>query len=458
MDANRKRRIHDILDIGIPSFLETLFTTFSGIIDSKMVSSLGISAISAVSVTNQPRLFVFSIFFAFNTVTSSLIAKYFGKKDRDRANRIFDHILKLTFLLGAIASVLCVLLARPIMIAFSNQKDILEYSIVYFRIVMGGMLFNLFFMAVNAALRGCGKTRLTFASNVISGAVNILFNYLLIEGHLGFPRLEYAGAAIATVTGTVAASVFSFVYAMKRDMFVNLPYCVRQKFRMTKQSLSEIMSLAKSSITDGLAMRLSLLAIAALVARIGSFQLAVHSSGMHLLNINYALGMGLQTAGVALIGRSYGASDYDGMNAYKRELSRVGMLSALVLAAVILPSGRLFFGFFSQDPDFIRVGSISCIFIGLITLFQTMKFVYAGCLIGVGAMKEVMLASVISFAGVNLIALAVLTLVFETGIWGVWLAALLSQTAQAVILYVYIRKSKAFQKTIREPDMKKGIE
>ncbi len=59
---DKKKITKDIFEIGIPSFLETLFTTFAGIIDSKMVSELGITAISAVSVTNQPRLFIFSIF------------------------------------------------------------------------------------------------------------------------------------------------------------------------------------------------------------------------------------------------------------------------------------------------------------------------------------------------------------------------------------------------------------
>ena len=52
----------EILNIGVPAFLETLFTTFAAIIDSKMVAVMGVSAISAVSVTNQPRLFIFSIF------------------------------------------------------------------------------------------------------------------------------------------------------------------------------------------------------------------------------------------------------------------------------------------------------------------------------------------------------------------------------------------------------------
>ena len=226
---DKKTVNHEIFEIGIPSFLETLFTTFASIIDSKMVSVMGVAAISAISVTNQPRLFFFSIFFALNTVASSLVARYVGRDDRDMANRTLDAIVKIVILLSVLLSILAVLLARPIMIAFANQKDTLEDSILYFRIVMGGMIFNLLFMAINAVLRGCGKTRITFATNVTSCVVNIFFNYLLIEGHLGFPRLEIAGAAIATVLGNVAALILTICFAFRKDLFVNIPYCVRKQ-------------------------------------------------------------------------------------------------------------------------------------------------------------------------------------------------------------------------------------
>lgn len=441
---DKKKITKDIFEIGIPSFLETLFTTFAGIIDSKMVSEMGVTAISAVSVTNQPRLFIFSIFFALNTVTSSLTARYLGKKDRDMANRILDTVLKLVIILSVVASVFSVALARPIMIAFANQKDTMDASILYFRIVMGGMIFNMVFMTINSALRGCGKTKITFITNVVSCLVNIFFNYLLIEGHWGFPRLEFAGAAIATVSGNIAAMFLTLWFAMKKDLFVNIPYCLEKKFKVTKQSLHEIGELAKSCITDSLAMRLSLLFISGIVARIGSYQMAVYSVAMHLLNINFALGTGFQTSAVALVGRSYGASDKVTMNAYKKQTVKLGMIAAVVLSILTVVGGKWFFSFFSDDPEFIRLGAISCIFIGVITLAQTLKFVYSGCLQGVGAMHEVMVASIVSFAGVNLITLIFFVLVFKIGLWGVWISSLLSQTVQAFMLYRYVRKSKAY--------------
>lgn len=100
----------EILNLGVPSFLETLFTTFASIIDSKMVAALGVNAISAVSVTNQPRLFAFSLFFAVNTVTSSLVARYYGKNDRDGANRVFDHVFKIVAVLSVVLGLLLAVL------------------------------------------------------------------------------------------------------------------------------------------------------------------------------------------------------------------------------------------------------------------------------------------------------------------------------------------------------------
>ena len=429
----------EIIKISVPSFLETLFNTFTGIIDSKMVSALGVSAISAVSVTNQPKLFIFSIFFALHTVTTSLVAKYYGKDDQVSANQVLDHVLKLVVLLSLGLGVLSVLLAKPIMMLFSGQQDTMENSILYFRIIMGGMIFNLLYMTINAALRGIGETKLTFADNVLSCAVNILFNYLLIEGHCGFPALGIKGAAIATVLGQAAALVMCILFLCRKQIFISLPFCLRQKYHMTLKGLNEIIEKTKSCAVDNLNMRLALLFISGITARIGSYQLAVYSVGNYLLNINYAMGTGLQTSGLTLIGRAWGKGDLELVTATRKTITKLGMTCAVILGIVIAAGGRPFFSFFSQDEEFIRIGTISAVLIGIITISQTLKFIYNGCLQGMGMMKQSMFCSIIAFTGVNLVSVLLTVLVFRMGIWGVWLSSFLSQTVQAAMLYYYVR-------------------
>ena len=440
-----KKKVKEILSIGIPSFLETLFNTLTNVIDSKMVSAMGITAISAVSVTSTPKLFVLSVFIALNTVLTSLVAKSVGKNDRETANRYFDSVIKIVIVLSVIVGILCVLFARPIMMAVSNQADTLDDSVTYFRIVMGGMVFNTVFLTINAALRGCGRTKITFISNAVSCVVNILFNYLLIEGHLGFPALGIAGAAIATVAGTIAACIFVIIIDCRKHMFINIPYCISMKYRLSLEGTKEIRSMSWSTITDGLVTRVSILVIGAIIARIGSYQTAVYSVGTYLMSVNQALGMCFQTAGVVLIGRCYGTDDKVLMNDYKRTIMILCVILSIVLGLIIIVGGRWFYGFFSDDPDFISMGQISCLFIGVITLSQTMKFALTGCLQGVGAMKEIMKASIISFAVVNLGVLAFTVFVLNIGIWGAWTASLASQTVQAFMLWRATKKQDAFQ-------------
>ena len=433
----------EIISIGVPSFLETLLTTFVSIIDSRMVSVLGLGAISAVSVTNQPRLFLLTVFFAINTVTASLCAKYRGSRDRDAANAVFSIVLRTVLALSVLLSALSFIFARPVMTAFAGRIEILEDSIVYFRIVMAGLLFNTLYMAVNAALRGCGLTKLTFLSNIISCGVNILFNYLLIEGNLGFPAMGIRGAALATVIGWAAAAAVSLGFVMSGKQFINVPLSFQAGKQTRKEHFREITDLTKSCALDSLIMRASMLLIGAVVARIGAFQLAVYTVGVHLMNVNMSLGTGLQSAAVALVGKSYGAKDPEGMRRYRRALLVSGAVSALVLGALIVLFGKPFFRLFGSDPEFLRIGAISCVWIGIIAVFQTAKFVYSGFLQGVGAMKENMKASVISYAGVNLLLVTVLILVFHTGIYGVWTASLSGQIVQTGLLYYFDKKLAA---------------
>ena len=443
--STAKNMNREILGIGVPAFFETLFNTIATIIDSRMVAVMGVSAISSVAVTNQPRLFVYSVFFALNTVTTSLIAKYHGKGNRDAANRVLDHGLKLVLILSLVLSAAAVCLAEPIMLLFSGQADTLQDSVLYFRIVMAGMVFNLLFMEINSVLRGFGLTKLTFMDNLLSCAVNILGNYLLIEGHWGFPALGISGAALATVLGNAAACMLSFGFVCKRKLFTNIPYCFGKRYRMTRESLREMLSMAKSCLTDNLAMRATLLAISGITARIGSFQMAVYSVGVYLLNVNYALGTGLQTAAVTLIGKSYGQGDLKRLADYRKAITRLGLIGSAALAVCIMASGRLFFAFFSTDETFIEIGAASAVLIGVVTIFQSFKFIYDGFLKGVGMMKESMLCSVISFSCVNLGLVALLVLVLRTGIWGVWTGSLAAQAVQALLLYRYVRRTPVFQ-------------
>ena len=212
-----KQTIKTALNIAVPAIIESFFGAFVGLVDSYMVSSLGSVAVAAVGITTQPKFVGLSLFFAINIAVSAIVARRLGENRKRDANALLSSMLVLIPILSAIVALLAVFLASPVMTLCGSTPETHSGAVTYFRIVMGGMFFNCMQMAINAALRGAGNTKITMRTNIVSNVVNVIFNYLLIGGKLGFPGLGIAGAAIATVLGTVVGfvmSLFQFLTAM----------------------------------------------------------------------------------------------------------------------------------------------------------------------------------------------------------------------------------------------------
>ncbi len=210
------------LRIAWPSLTESVLIGLVGMVDTMMVSTLGTYAIAAVGLTTQPKFIGLAFFLSLNIAVSALVARRRGEQDAESAKQVLIQSLVITLLMTALISTLCVVFAGPILHLAGSAPDTHDEAVIYFRIIMGGMVFNTVSMVINAAQRGCGNTKIALRTNVTSNVVNIVFNYLLIGGNFGFPRLGVAGAAIATVIGTVAACGMSIMSILHTNGFLRL--------------------------------------------------------------------------------------------------------------------------------------------------------------------------------------------------------------------------------------------
>lgn len=233
-------RTIEFLKIAFPAILESLVSVIIATIDTKMIACLGKPAISAVSFTTQPKLIFFSVFFALGTTVSILVAQAYGKRDEREANYYFYTILKIAIIFSMVIGIITAVLAEPVMRICNHQDDTLHLSVSFFRIIMGFMIFQVLSTVLNAALRGIGKTKVTLVSNVAMGITDILFNYLLIEGRLGFPRLEIRGDAVATVLGSIAACVISIIAICTQNDFIHLKGLFNEKIFSDRERLGII--------------------------------------------------------------------------------------------------------------------------------------------------------------------------------------------------------------------------
>ncbi len=110
------------------------------------------------------------------------------------------------------------------MVRFMGAADAetLAGGTIYLRIQMIGLVPLALTSTFTATLRGVGHTRVAMVYNLIANFVNVIGNYLLIHGHFGFPRLEMAGASLATVIGQLVAFSIALRVVLRGDHYLHL--------------------------------------------------------------------------------------------------------------------------------------------------------------------------------------------------------------------------------------------
>ncbi len=200
------------------------------------------------------------------------------------------------------------------------------------------------------------------------------------------------------------------------------------------ECISDLMGMWRKLFLDNFLTRVGFLLISMVTARIGSFGNAVYSVGMHLMNVNFAVGSGFQAAAIALIGRSLGEQAFHKIKIYSRQIISLGFAYALVLAGVIALTGAPYFAFFNEDPVFISVGAKTCYIIAVICVIQVPQIIYSGILIGLADVKYTLITSIISNTLLNTILVFVLVIICDMGLWGVWISTLVAQTCRMLML------------------------
>lgn len=442
MQNNRIQLFRETIQTAWPAVLESFFISLAGMIDTMMVSSLGTYAVSAVGLTTQPKFITLCFFFAINVAVSALVARRRGQNDQKNANEVLVTAFVISIVLCVILTVVSIIFADPVIRFSGSAADTHEPAVTYFCIIQGGMIFNVISMVINAAQRGSGNTRIAMTTNVASSVVNIIFNYLLIGGNLGFPKWGLSGAAIATVLGTVVAAIMSIRSLFRKTSYVSIPYIIRNRIHPVSHTLSSITSLGSNMLAENIAMRVGFLVTSLLAARLGTDAFAAHNVGMNFLSLAFSFGDGMQVAAVALIGRSLGEKNPEKAKRYGNTCQFVGAMISLVLACILFFFGRELFGLFFTQEDILEDGVMLSRFIMVIVLFQISQIIFGGCLRGAGDVKYTLVSSLISVTLIRSIVTYLLVVVWPMGLVGIWIGVLSDQLSRFILLGIRFKQGK----------------
>ena len=216
------------LSIALPVMAQQFIQTLVSLIDNFMVAGLGDIKMSGVNVAGQ----IFFIFFVLMmTLCSSggiFMSQFKGSGDKEGMQQVFRFKLLVMGITGILFALLCFAAPRKLFWLMvtknADAEAILDQTQIYVRAAAPSFIFAVFSQSIASSLREIEIVRPPLVISVIATLINTFFNWVLIYGHLGFARLEVAGAGYATVIARASELVMFTVYLLiKRPEFIFNP-------------------------------------------------------------------------------------------------------------------------------------------------------------------------------------------------------------------------------------------
>ncbi len=389
--ARTKELYRKTLSIAWPSTVEGAWRSIISAVDTMMVGTLGAASIAAVGLTSQPRMIMLIFAQALCIGTTALCARRKGGQDRAGANACLNQSMGIITMTGILMTMAGYFGAEWLMRLGGANEDTFALSTEYFRIISLAFLPQCWQLCICAAMRAIGKTRVTMVTNITANLINVVLNYVLINGKLGFPALGVRGAAIATACGTVAASLICLSLALRKGGYYHLALP-----RFDRKTLKGLARVGSSSTVEAVCLRIGFLILARLIASIGTNAFAAYQIVSQVTSLSFTLGDGVSTAATSLVGQSLGAKRKDLAMGYAQAASRIGFMVALLLMLVIFAFRRQLAMLFTNEEGIIHAVTLSFYVVIAAMIPQNGRVVQSGVLRGAGDVRFVAVCALLS--------------------------------------------------------------
>ncbi|MDD3981559.1 MAG: MATE family efflux transporter [Spirochaetia bacterium] len=439
-----------VFAIAGPVVVELILTALTQMVDIIMVGRLGAHAISAVGITNQPRFIMLATFVALNVGTTALVARFKGQGNKKDAELVTGQTVMISLSLGLLLSLLGVVFARPMVRIIGAGPDILDEASAYFRILMIGFIPTALPISISALLRGVGDTKLAMKYNITANLVNIVFNYLLIYGKFGFPRMEVQGAALATVIGHMVACAMALWAILGHPFrkpgkaaseFIELNI-TRRNFLPDLPMLSRIFKIGLPSAVEQFVLRLGLILYTITITSLGTSTFAAHQIVLSILNMSFVNGQAFGIAATSLTGQSLGRSRPDRARRASAACQKAGALISTFMGVLMFIFRKPLVMLFSSEPEILLLGAGIMIFAAIIQPFQSSFQVYAGALRGAGDSLFPAITLGIGILGIRPLFSYIFIQQFGMGLYGAWSALVIDQVFRFFIIQLRYRQGR----------------
>ena len=309
------------LKIALPVMTQQLIQNFVSLIDNFMVAGLGDIKMSGVNVAGQ---IFFNFLIVINTLCASagiFMSQFKGANDKEGMRQSFKFKILITGILGLSFSAVCFYAPRSLFNLMvtknADAQAILDQCQAYSKAVSLSWIFMVISQSIASSLREIESVKAPLIISVIATLTNTFFNWVLIYGHFGCPRLEVIGAGYATVIARFVELILfiSYIIIKKSPFLFNIIDLFKIKFDLFKKIFLKSGMILYSELFWALSETIS---NALYNTRGGAEVVSGMASGFAIANLFFIAMGGIVTSVTVILGQELGAGNLEEAKSYKR--------------------------------------------------------------------------------------------------------------------------------------------
>ncbi|MFF5934997.1 MATE family efflux transporter [Streptomyces sp. NPDC012508] len=428
--AVRRQHDREIISLAVPAFGALVAEPLFLMVDSAIVGHLGTPQLAGLAIAAALLTTAVSVFVFLAYATTAAVARRVGAGDLTAAIRQGMDGIWLALLLGA-AVVAITLPAAPWLVDIFGASDTATpYAITYLRISSLGIPAMLVVLAATGVLRGLQDTRTPLYVAIGGFAANAVLNVGLVYG----AGMGIAGSAWGTVIAQCAMAAVYLVVVVRG---------ARRHGASLRPDAAGIRASAQAGVpllVRTLSLRAVLMIATAVAARMGDAEVAAHQIILSLWSLMAFALDAIAIAGQAIIGRYLGADDADGARQVCRRMLHWGVVSGVVLGALLILARPLFIPLFTGDTTVQDTLLPALLVVAVSQPIAGVVFVLDGVLMGAGDgpyLAWAMLLTLAVFAPV-----ALLVPILGGGLTALWWAMTLMMTVRMLTLWLRSRSGR----------------
>jgi MATE family multidrug resistance protein len=429
--------------LAAPVIMGMLGHTIVGLVDNLMVGQLGAAELAAVSLGNSFFFVAMSIGIGFSTAITPLVAEADSEHNFAKGKSAFKHGFVLCSILAIVLFAL-ILLAKPLMYMMNQPQEVVVLALPYLDIIAISLVPLIIFQALKQFSDGMSLTKFPMYATIIANVINVFFNYVLIFGVWGFPKMGVVGAGIGTL-------IARFVMIMLMWYFLNRlektkAYVKDLKLFVLEHSmLKKINSLGLPSALQ-MFFEVGLFTAAIwLSGTLGKNPQAANQIALNLSSMTFMIATGLSVTAMIRVGNQKGLKRPVELRRIATSIFIMGLALAILFALIFLIFNNVLPTFYldlndlthiADNQNVVEIASSLLIIAALFQISDSTQVVFLGALRG---LQDVKIPTLITFFAYWIIGFPVSYFLGDAskyGSSGIWIGLLAGLTASSIFLYI----------------------